>query len=203
MGLTALTSQFNISYDIDYSFIGCTDNIEQIAQFCSECIKDGMPSKNIIRNIYLIATPEFRGSKVQIHAGQSRLVCFPDNDAEHVYKFATNGFGISSNKVEHHISKLAEKQYPEMKDFIAMIVHAYGNDTSCIVQERAESSTLAERKHAINKFLRKLEDWYKANPKFPVEIADIHYDNIGKSARTGDWVMLDYGYLNMSYRSKK
>lgn len=195
MSLTTVTSLFNTIYDIDASFEGTISDKKVLAKFVDLSIKSGMPPKNVIYNIYLISTPELRGEKISIKAGQSRAVIFPDNDERVVYKCATNGFGIQSNRVEKSVTDLSISKFKELQKYIALTTEMYQSG-ALVVQERVLPTDLSERKASYKAFAAQLKSWIIAHPDFTYNIGDIHYDNIGKSIRTNEWVAIDYGIAN-------
>lgn len=196
MSLNTTTSVFNSVYDIDAVYEGTVKDKSVLAEFVNKCIKSGMPSKNVIFNAYLISIPELRGEKITIKAGQSRAVMFPDNDESNVYKIATSGLGIVSNKDEKKISDLARTKYPQLKDLIAIISESLAGG-ALVVQERALPSEKIERLSVNNRVINAFDDFLKSNPSFPYDFRDIHYDNIGKSSNSPlGWVAIDYGGFN-------
>ena len=99
---TITSALFNTVYDVDARYAESVSDPETLDNFVAQCISIGMPSKNIFRNIAILATPELRGPAVKV--GQTRAIIFPENMPDVVYKYAINGVGISANEAERTIS---------------------------------------------------------------------------------------------------
>lgn len=192
MSLNTLTKCFMIVYDLDAEYEGCVSDIETLTKFVDGCIKSGMPAKNIIINTYLITTPELHGETITMKNGNSRVVMFPENEPNIVYKVALSGFGLAANRAERRISILAEKkEFNELIDLIAPTYREITTDT-VISQERAVPTTEEERQANLEQYLVKLHGFLNNHKEFPYNIGDIYDDNIGKR-KDGTWIAVDYG----------
>lgn len=201
IGLNQLTHDLSFVQNVDKRFAGTAKTPEQVAKFAKLGINSGMTASNLIFNLYLISDASIRGNDIEIKAGQTRAVFFPDNNPDHVYKFALNGVGLASNRFEEKYTALTSK-YPDLDNFIALITNVYEGGYG-VEQERAEESEKSDRISGINDFLTAWEKWNRENPEVPISPTDVHYDNIGWSKRTNDWVALDYGMNDFAYKPNK
>ena len=166
-------------------------NSLQILQ--KKSIDAGIPPRNIANNVYLLAKPELRGTTLGIKAGQSRAVCFPDNNPSVVYKFAMNGMGLAANKTEHRIWNMTKKPaFSELGKFLAPVQNSFA-DHACIVMARADkdSAGLERVSDIVADFI---EEFEKTHPDFPYDIEDLHAGNVGRL--NGNPVAIDYGWVS-------
>ena len=193
-GMNGITEWMQRIYMIDAKYIGAISDIETLSRFVEKMAAYGIPSKYIMYNSYLIASPELNGSDSKANAdkpiwGQSRCVFFPTNENS-IVKIAYNPLGTIGNKNEAYITK--------------------------ILHGTSESKLIANiRKISKNKYVTEGErvntdakvSWYACQDisdrlnkslrlkNIGVEIMDIHPANVG-SRSDGSLCIVDYGGIN-------
>ena len=201
---TITSALFNTVYDVDARYAESVSDPETLDNFVAQCISTGMPSKNIFRNIAILATPELRGPAVKV--GQTRAIIFPENMPDVVYKYAINGVGISANEAErtisHKVFDTAVFASTDMPKYFAKVVGNLNHRSTAISMERAEfPGTFQDRTNHKDEIVENINRILGENnlfDAFEFSVNDLHGDNVGVLPRTGGWALIDYGNIARS-----
>jgi hypothetical protein len=183
---------------IDLKFMNSIKDRNVLSKFVSDLIKNGIPSKFVAYNTWLIASEDIRGSKPEckLAMGQSRCVFFPNDNKNEILKIALNGFGITSNRNEIRFAKAVSSE-PELRKITAMVTNAYAED-GIIAAERIVDKSGG--KHPSLKECKAMSDAYdkftKQHPELRLKIKDFHDENVMWSSDRNCWVSIDYGFSN-------
>ena len=192
MGMNTVSGALQSVYIIDGKYVGAIDNIDKLSEFIAKCIEIGVPPKYVSYNAYLISTPTIKGDGSEGDEdsprwGQSRVVLFPKNNDNLVYKVALSGFGIRSNKSETLISQKFVSNGGG--DLLSEVL--YNTPNSAIISAQRVIVRKTPNHNDINKLKDRLIEFTKDH-SIPLDItADIHEDNVGY--KNGHCVAIDYG----------
>ena len=193
MCMNAITSSLKEVALIDGSYYGSVDSVETLSKFVKKMIDNGIPSKYVSYNTYLISSKKIRGIDSEANKpcwGQSRVTFFPE-DKSIVHKIALSGWGIRSNFSEHQISD-AYKEYNG--DHLIAVCNKDYNDHVIIDSERVEIiHPLKVKQDDISKLKTEMQQLI-SDHKIPFFISDLHVFNVGK--KNGKLVALDYGFTH-------
>ena len=188
---------------IDQRFIESIKSVTLLEKFVKECVENGVPSKYIAYNTWLIADKCIKGNNEKYKPiwGQTRFVFFPPN-SRIIYKIAMNGAGVSANKAEINISSLFSKM--DRIDLIAPVVRTFGDDM-IIAMEKINSDgsrpsykdLLAYTKHC-NDSIKEYEKRTKQH--LNIKISDQHKDNVLYDKKYGIFRSIDYGVETRTYK---
>lgn len=189
MSVNAVANGFYRIYMIDGSYVNQVKDYEKLALFVEKSIESGVPPRYIIENTCAIADPKLTGTTIEVKAGQTRAVLFPDG-LNYVYKVAINGVGLTANKNEYVVTR---KMNDEGKRLIAETDELIRSGIIAKQQKCAvgKTPTIGD----MNSVTGDLMDYVKTHPEFPYNIIDLHDVNIGYDESKDRWVALDYGYI--------
>ena len=192
---------------------------EKMAEFVNKLIEQGIPSKYVSYNVWLIANQTLKGNNKYYDPkkGQTRIVLFP-KDKNIVYKVALSGFGRSANKNEEIVTKIIRDD--DISKYFSLIKDSYG-DHAVVKQERfinneikpddqtknmeTMSSKIREDMHTIAyQIADKFNELQQSKDiKNNVSIEDLHAANFGFDTNRNNVVLFDYGMLTPSSIVKK
>lgn len=193
MGMNSISGCLQHVYEINARYLNSIHNIEDLSLFVGKCIQSGIPPKYISYNAYLISDSSIKGDGIKGDKdnpkwGQSRVVFFPLDNKNIVYKIALSGFGIRANKSEYDISEVFEKNGGS--HLIAKVIKNISN-FYIISMELVEDRKIDELHPDIDDLKRKLYNFTKDH-NIPLDIRDdIRHKNVGY--KNGKCVALDYG----------
>lgn len=191
MGLNSLYKQLMKCNIVDARYHKAIDDIETLGKFVKKSIDAGCPPEDIIQNCVILSSDNLMDrNTINESAGQSRFVMFP-KDESIVYKLATSGFGLSSNRSEYIISNETKHGIPAIRDWIALTYDQY-NSYSIISQERCKPGRSASE---YRELLKNLTTILNTDENKKYDMIDIHTGNCGYSNRVNHVVAYDYGYL--------
>lgn len=191
MGLNALYRQLMKCNIVDARYRKAIDDVETLGKFVRKSIDAGCPPEDIIQNCVILSSDNLMDrNTINESAGQSRFVIFP-KDKSIVYKLATSGFGLSSNRSEYIISNETKHGIPALHDWIALTYDQY-NSYSIISQERCKPGSSGSE---YQELLKNLTNILSVNENKKYDMMDIHTGNCGHSNRVNHVVAYDYGFL--------
>ena len=203
MTLNAISISLSNMLVLDARYKGSIKNINDLSKFIDKCIYNGIPSKYIAYNAYLISDESIHGSDSSKNEknpswGQSRVVFFPDESK--VYKIALNGMGVDANKVENKITDILKSDKKSLK-YIAPIFNSY-NDSVIISAEKVDARKGLVSDNDAEAVANKLNDALEKLNMKSTRIYDIHADNCGirRSDGSNQICIIDYGW--MGYENK-
>lgn len=184
---------------------------EKLAEFVNKLIDQGIPSKYISYNVWLIANQTLKGNNKYYDPkkGQTRVVLFP-KDKNIVYKVALSGFGKSANRNEEIVTKIIGND--DISKYFSLIKGSYG-DHAVVKQERfvnnefkpdeltgnieTMSSKLKDDTHTIaHEIADKFNELQNSKDiKNNISIEDLHAANFGFDTNRNNVVLFDYGML--------
>jgi len=181
---------------IDLKYMNSIKDRDVLSKFVTDLITNGIPSKYVAYNTWLIAHEDLRGSdqEYKINAGQSRFCFFPNDDKKEVLKIAMNGFGITSNRNEIRFAKAVSKD-PELRKMTAMVTHTYSGDGIIAAERIVDTSGVKHPTVNDCKAMTKAyDDFTKKHPELKLKIKDFNDGNIRWSTDRNRWVSIDYGF---------
>ncbi len=191
MGLNALYRQLMKCNIVDARYHKAIDDIETLGKFVKKSIDAGCPPEDIIQNCVILSSDNLMDKNtINESAGQSRFVMFPKDESV-VYKLATSGFGLSSNRSEYIISNETKHGIPALHEWIALTYDQY-NSYSIISQERCKPGSSSNE---YQELLKNLANILNVDENKKYDMMDIHTGNCGYSNRVNHVVAYDYGYL--------
>lgn len=190
---------------IDLKYMNSIKDRNVLSKFVADLINNGIPSKFVAYNTWLIASEDLRGSKPEynVPAGQSRCAFFPNDNKDEILKIALNGFGITSNRNEVRFAKAISGE-PELRKISAMVTHAYAED-GVIAMERIVDNSGGKRPTVTEceAMSKAYDDFTKKHPELRLKIKDFHDENVMWSSDRNCWVSIDYGFSNRTDSSGK
>ena len=193
MAVNCITGIISGIYTVDGEYKYSVGNITELSQFIELMIKDAFPSKYIAYNAYIVSSNKLSGEEGDEDNpiwGQTRVVFFPSDKKDSIYKIALSGAGITSNRIEFNTSERFS-YIPKLHNLIAKT--SYITKNGCIIT--AERVTIPDRgvyngdtaslKNEIDKLCK------DNNIRF--EISDVHSRNIGLR-QDGSPCVIDYGF---------
>jgi len=194
MGINTLTAELMNIYKIPIEYIESIDDMENLSKIVESMIKNGIPTKYVMYNIYLAATKKLKGSTGNENApiwGQSRVVFLPERE-NIVHKIAVNGYGLTSNVAEERVYNVFKSHGED--DLLAPVTWISKNKY-CIDMVKADTSKINNT--MLNSLLYKFKDVIQkinndSNLNYKIKIGDIHSGNIGTLHNHG--VLIDYGW---------
>lgn len=192
MCMNALTSAFTNAFIIDRSYYESFKDINALSLFVEKCIESGMPHKYIAYNTYLVSSKELKGDGSNGDEnnpiwGQSRVVLFPHNNKDIVYKVALSRWGIGSNKTEYEFSKKIESKAGHL---IALTKDITKNGVITTMERLPNSSDSVSNSQieSLKNELSKIIDLMNLR----LEITDIHKNNV--AYKGNNIACIDYGW---------
>ena len=191
VGLNGIMRAMKNVYLIDKAYEGVVGDPKQLADFVKVGIMSGMPGIYVIANTYIICNDTIKGNIGDIKnptSGQTRVVLFPKDKENLVYKVAFNSTGIRANKNEITIASKI-KTSKELSELLAIAYETW--DNIIITMDRVEPikqvdwNFCSEVKTKIGNIMSKLG--------FNLQIDDINPGGFGW--KDGEKVLLDYGLL--------
>ena len=193
MAVNCITGIISGIYTVDGEYIHSVGNIIELSQFIELMIKDAFPSKYIAYNAYIVSSTKLSGEKGDENNpiwGQTRLVFFPSNKKDSIYKIALSGAGITSNKIEFNISEKFS-HVPKLCDLIAKTSGITKN--GCIITaERVIIPDKGRYDGDVTSLKSDIDKLCKEN-NIKFEISDVHSRNIGIK-QNGNPCVIDYGF---------
>ena len=195
-GMNLIMGSLKQIYVIDASYVNSIKDEDILSKFVEECVRMGIPSKNIALNVYLAAHTDLKGDKANPLKpvwGQTRTILFPPNQ-NYVIKIALNNMGLRANeseyKVWNHVKNVPEKDmFAEVFSLSSnhYIEHMEKLDAKYVI----DSGSLMKFRADLRKVCQKY--------KIPMNMTtDMHIGNVAINPRTNQPASIDYG---MSYRT--
>lgn len=200
MGMNSLTGVMGAVYQIDGKYIGSVNTMEELDRFVGNAIKNGMPTKYISWNLYMLASKELkgRGKREKPIWGQSRVAFIPTS-GDVIHKFALSGWGRQSIKSEAELTKVFTKYGKQ--NLIAAVLKVYPSGCSCDMEKvdtckKPNWEQLHKLQEDLNTFLNDHDVKMQINDLAAGELDHLfgvigNVDNAGLK-KTG-WCCLDYG----------
>lgn len=190
-GMNGITEIMKRIYMIDAKYLGVISDTETLSKFVEKMAAYGIPSKYIMYNSYLIASPELNGSNSKANAdkpiwGQSRCVFFPTNENS-VVKIAYNPLGTIGNKNEAYVTKLL---HGSSESKLIANIRKISKNKYVTEGERVNTSASVSWNTCLS-----IKSKLNESPRLKnigVEITDIHPANVG-SRSDGSLCIVDYG----------
>ena len=189
MGVNTISAALNGTYTIDKRFMHTINDPSVLDKFVHDMIKTGVPPKYVAYNAWLACDKNIVDvSKYTPIWGQSRIIFFPSDKPESVYKIALSSIGVSANKSEIFI-------YNKIPNGIKGIFAKPNNIwpkgavqdmVKCDTRNEVSSYQAKEWANKINKHL--------SEAKLPFRISDLHSGNFGEI--NGIPVCFDYGAID-------
>lgn len=191
-GMNQLTYGLNKVYDIDARYLGCIKDPEQLSLFAERMVDSGIPSKYIMRNIYLAANDKMKGkgSEKKPIWGQTRVIFIP-NGGNNILKIAYNRAGVNANKNEEYLTKLLSDT--DAKKSIANVLGST-NNRFIISMEKVDCNTknVRRRMDECNNETEKIHNALIVKKRVRFSVNDLHYMNFGIRP-DGSCCVVDYG----------
>jgi hypothetical protein len=200
--INIISSSIDQNSIIDGRFFESIKSVSLLEMFVKQCVENGLPSKYICYNTWLIADKCIKGNNnFKPIWGQTRFVFFPPK-ARVIYKIAMNGAGVSANKAEINISQLFTKM--DRIDLIAPVVKTFGDDM-IIAMERIKGDSKRPSYQELLTFTARCNDSIKLYEKstkqqLNIKISDQHKDNVMYDTRYGIFRSIDYGVETRVYK---
>ena len=191
VGMNGISTGLQQIYQIDGIYFGGIESPELLSEFVGKCIESNIPVKYTINNIYNVSGAVLKGSKADPDSpivGQSRLVLIPDNK-NIVYKVAISGMGIRANKNEIYVSNTYRKI--DGSKYIASVLKSH----NAIVNEMEKVEPISHADANIQQNMEEDLDKLSRDHNLSFRVTDINSGGFGKT-KTGEIVILDYGFLN-------
>ncbi len=193
MAVNCITGIIAGVYTVDGEYKHSVGNITELSQFIELMIKDAFPSKYIAYNAYIVSSINLSGEEGDENNpiwGQTRLVFFPSDKKDSIYKIALSGAGITSNKIEFNTSERFSR-IPKLHDLIAKTPYITNN--GCIITaERLIIPDGGRYDGDISSLKSEIDKLCKEN-NIRFEISDVHSRNIGLK-QNGSPCVIDYGF---------
>lgn len=206
MTLNTISISLSNMLVVDARYKGSISNINDLSKFIDKCIYNGIPSKYIAYNAYLISDESIHGkdsSKNEKNPswGQSRVVFFPDESK--VYKIALNGMGVDANKVENKITDILKSDKKLLK-YITPIFNSY-NDSVIVSAEKVDARKGLVSDNDAEAVARKLNDALEKLNMKSISVSDIHTENCGirRSDGSNQVCIIDYGSIGYDNKFAK
>jgi hypothetical protein len=174
------------------------EDLETMDRFVKAMTDNNFASIDIKNFIYAAASPKLNGKGTAENPiwGQTRVVFFPTNTKQFVYKIGFNRYGAFANITEEKISKMctkAEKQY----NVRFPIAKTFGLTKNNIVERMQRVSSTGKELQMIDGLTFSTNLNLLAHKcKLPITFIDIHYQNIAEDEASGEVLCFDYGDVN-------
>ena len=187
MGLNGISAALSGVYKIDKRYVHTITDPDTLDKFVEKMINLGIPPKYVAYNAWLACDKNIVNVDNYTPVwGQSRIIFFPNDKQESVYKVALSSLGISANKSEAFVYSKATKS--GIISFLAKPNHLYSTG-SVLDMERIDTSEKTNSGESFGKTINQCLE----NTNMPFRIGDLHNANFGKL--DGVWVALDYGNI--------
>ena len=188
VGVNSISAALNGTYTIDKRFMHTINDPSVLDKFVHDMIKTGVPSKYVAYNAWLVCDKNIVDvSKYTPMWGQSRIIFFPSDKPESVYKIALSSMGVSANKSEIFIYKIIPNGIK--------VIFAKPNNIwpKGAVQEMVKCDTRNKVSQAQAKVWAEEINKHLSEAKLPFRISDLHSGNFGEI--NGIPVCFDYGAI--------
>ena len=190
-GLNAMSGALRDYYEIDDRFVHTVNDPEVLDTFVNAMIENGIPPKYIAYNAWLVCDKNIVDTSKYIPIwGQSRIIFFPNDKPNSVYKVALSKLGTSANKSEMFIYNSVSKI--GLSNLFAKPNKLYSKASVLDMDRCYTSYTL--NPEVAERFEKTIHEEI-GNNKLPFIIGDLHPGNFGIS-NDNKWVVIDYGSIN-------